>query len=415
MIPKILYLFPDTNLFAQCRALEELDWNRWGDFSEVNLIVSRPVQAEIDHQKNKGGERLAKRAKAASSLLREIILGSSDHKLVKDASPTVKLFIKTALKPNPALSDQLDYELNDDQLVGIVHGFAGDHPGHDVRVLTHDTGPMASAKMVGVEIAPIPDEWLLPPETSDKDKAIKALEAKVKRLEASEPIIQIGLTDAGGKAVKALEGERTVYEPLTAAEIEELVTRIKHRFPMVTDFSPPPKPMQAFSSQALLGFEQTYEAPTEKEITKYQTELYPKWHSDCRAVFKKLHNVALHPLIGRLRPDGSFGSSRKADCVGKSPFRRSNRAPNITARRKSGQWRKFTTSGDLAEACHFGLDICISIRVSMPCLLGESDETRPIWPADPTPSRSPRVSAFITVNLGDTSCPLNPARLVSLF
>jgi hypothetical protein len=93
----------------------------------------------------------------------------------------------------------------------------------------------------------------------------------------------------------------------------------------------------------------------------------------------------------------------------------SNRAANITARLKGGQYRKFTTSGNLAQACLFGLDICISIRVSMPYLLGENDEPRPIWLADPTPSRSPRISAFITVYLGDTSCLLNPARLVSPF
>ncbi|MEH2561857.1 hypothetical protein [Bradyrhizobium sp. AZCC 2289] len=121
MSPRILYLFPDTNLFAR-RALEELDWDRWGDFAEVHLIVSRPVQAEVDHQKNKGGERLARRAKAASSLFREIILGNSDNKQITSASPAVKLFIRTALKPDPALSDQLDYQLNDDQLVGVAHG-----------------------------------------------------------------------------------------------------------------------------------------------------------------------------------------------------------------------------------------------------------------------------------------------------
>ena len=39
----------------------------------------------------------------------------------------------------------------------------------------------------------------------------------------------------------------------------------------------------------------------------------------------------------------------------------------------------------------------------------------PIWLADPTPSPSPRISAYITVYLGDTSCLLNSARLVSLF
>src|SRR6185312_14749549 len=109
-----LYLFPDTNLFAQCRALEELDWDRWGDFDEVHLLVSRPVQAEIDNQKNKGGERLARRAKVTSSLFREIILGSSDRKVIRSDAPAVKLFIANGLKPNPTLGDQLDYQHNDD-------------------------------------------------------------------------------------------------------------------------------------------------------------------------------------------------------------------------------------------------------------------------------------------------------------
>lgn len=39
-----LYLFPDTNLFIQCRPLEELDWTQWSAFDQVHLIVSRPVQ-----------------------------------------------------------------------------------------------------------------------------------------------------------------------------------------------------------------------------------------------------------------------------------------------------------------------------------------------------------------------------------
>ncbi|MBH5372251.1 PIN domain-containing protein [Bradyrhizobium glycinis] len=209
---KILYLFPDTNLFAQCRALDELDWARWGDADEIHLIVSRPVQAEIDRQKNKGSDRLARRAKATSSLFREIILSTSDHKVVAGPSPTVKLFILNSLKPDSALKDQLDYEHNDDALVGIAHAFASKHSGKDVRVLTHDTGPMASAKMVGVAIAPIPDDWLLEPESTEKDKIIKALETKVKQLERSEPAIRIACIDVDQKPLKRLEGEVIVYQ-----------------------------------------------------------------------------------------------------------------------------------------------------------------------------------------------------------
>ena len=45
MADRILYLFPDTNLFIQCRPLSELGWDRWGAFDEIHLIVlvrSRP-------------------------------------------------------------------------------------------------------------------------------------------------------------------------------------------------------------------------------------------------------------------------------------------------------------------------------------------------------------------------------------
>ena len=52
---KILYFFPDTNLFIQCKPLKDIDWSDFNDFEEIHLIVSRPVQKEIDFQKNKSG------------------------------------------------------------------------------------------------------------------------------------------------------------------------------------------------------------------------------------------------------------------------------------------------------------------------------------------------------------------------
>ena len=43
MSEKTLYLFPDTNLFIQCKPLAELDWSEWSEFTEISLIVCRPV------------------------------------------------------------------------------------------------------------------------------------------------------------------------------------------------------------------------------------------------------------------------------------------------------------------------------------------------------------------------------------
>lgn len=291
MAPRILHLFPDTNLFAQCRPLEELDWERWGNYDEVHLIVSRPVQTEIDHHKNRGSDRLARRAKLTSSLLREVILAPSNFKLIAYPTRTVKLFLKTALRPATNVADQLNYEFNDDQLVGIAYEFSKGQAKEDVRVLTHDTGPMASAKTVGLEIAAIPDEWLLPPEASEKDKAMKALEAKVRRLEGAEPRVQIGFMAQDGQATKEWRGEITLFEALTGAEVSAVLKHLKSRFPMQTDFTAPPSPAITYSTK-LLNIEPVYEPPAERLVTKYQADRYPAWLKACETYFRKLHKTA---------------------------------------------------------------------------------------------------------------------------
>ena len=131
--------FVDTNLFLQCRPLEQLDWTVLGDFAEVRLIVSRPVQREIDHLKNKGSDRPANRARAASAMFREMRL--EGQKVVREAGPRVVLSVERQHAPAPSLEDQLDYQERDDQLVGTLHEFVRRREGTDARLLTHDTTP----------------------------------------------------------------------------------------------------------------------------------------------------------------------------------------------------------------------------------------------------------------------------------
>jgi hypothetical protein len=85
-----LYLFPDTNLFIQCKELRELDWSGWKSFEEVHLIVCRPVQREIDDQCKRGNSRVANRArKTYSSLFRKIATGVDDYVLIQESEPRV--------------------------------------------------------------------------------------------------------------------------------------------------------------------------------------------------------------------------------------------------------------------------------------------------------------------------------------
>jgi hypothetical protein len=287
-----LILFPDTNLFVQCRALHELDWQRYG-FDDIQLIVCRPIQAEIDNQKNKGGDRLARRARSASSLFREIILNNNGHKILRESDPSVKLLIEPQLRPADGLN--IDYSQSDDRLVGIAAEYQRQHPDADVRVLTHDTGPMATARSIGVGLAPIPDEWLRTPEPSEADKTIKGLRDEVARLKSTEPIVDITFAGAD-QSDPILEGEVVFYDPLTRRELDEQMERIRQAFPIATDFSRPKPPEQLHQF-----FEIVYEGPSEREISQYRSDHFA-WIDACEKALKGLNAWTQQ----RRTPDAQF-------------------------------------------------------------------------------------------------------------
>lgn len=293
MTRKIVYLFPDTNLFVQGRPLEDLDWSEWAEFDEVQLIVTRPVQKEIDNQKNRGRERLGRRARSTSSLFRETIQSDQDHKLVRDAGPCVKLFIKPEYTPSPALSDRLNYQERDDQLVGTVYAFKQQHPDADARLLTHDTGPMATAQMVGVPVAVIPDDWLLSPESSQEEKKIGALESELARLKKSAPDFHIKCLDGDGNEIEKLHAEFVRYEALTDEELAALMDRVKVRFPVATDFGKrePAARKTKIPGLNISGPTETFTPATDEEIAAYRDEKHPAWLEQCEDILRKYHDT----------------------------------------------------------------------------------------------------------------------------
>ena len=134
MSNRVLHLFCDTNLLFECKLLEQLDWPRWKTFDEVRLVVTR----EVDHRK-KGSRRATRRARAVSSMFREM-LPDGGEKVVRDAAPRVILRVDTRLARNPDLAGTLNYDERDDQLLGTLHKFVVDNPDEDARLLTQEVG-----------------------------------------------------------------------------------------------------------------------------------------------------------------------------------------------------------------------------------------------------------------------------------
>ena len=288
---KILHLFPDTNLFIQCRALEEFDWSVWAEFDEVHLIVCRPVQREIDNQKGKGDDRIGRRARQAHSQFRKIILSENGLKLIRETRPQVRLLVEPSYLPNPALADRLDYTKVDDEIVGCVHAHMELNPESDTRLLTHDSGPMASARMLSVPFVSIPDNWLLQPESNEEERENIRLKKELARLKMAEPQFAISCFDNEGSEINSLKFEYSIYEPLTENEISTYMDSLKEQFPLTTDFGPH-EPMERQSQKlasVFLGMKETFTPASEQEIAEYTKTVYPGWVERCEHILRQLH------------------------------------------------------------------------------------------------------------------------------
>ena len=238
MADRVLYLFPDTNLFIQCRPLENIDWTTWGSFDEIHLLVCRPVQSEIDNQKNRGNGRVARRATTTYQRFRDIVTGDVGYSFVRADHPRVALYLEAPSRPSPELEDLLDYGKPDDEIVGHCYRYRQENADADVRLLTHDGGAMMAAKSVGVPFEPIPDSWILPAENSAVERENARLKNEVNRLKKAEPEFRIRCLADRGRAVETVDIECQIYHPLAEDDIAELIEALKKRCPVSDDFGP---------------------------------------------------------------------------------------------------------------------------------------------------------------------------------
>ena len=229
MTSSILYYFADTNLFLQCRPLEQLDWSPWDTFEEVRLIVSKPVLREIDYRKNKGNDRAGKRARAASAMLRQI--RNETHTVVRPSNPRVVLSVESNHQYSKDLEDRLDYQERDDQLIGTAYEFARRNQSCDVRLLTHDTTPMFTASGVDLPADLISDDWLLPPENTEMEKELASLRAENDRLKKAEPSISIRCIGQSDSQTERYKATYKRFDPLTDEQVDGLMQRLRAHFP----------------------------------------------------------------------------------------------------------------------------------------------------------------------------------------
>ncbi len=285
----IVFLFPDTNIFLQCRDLEELPWKEVTDSDHVTLIVSRPVQEEVDRLKQNGNARRAKRARRTNSLFRKLLVEGEDSLVIRKSAPRVELVL--ARPSTVDMPEGLDPTRADDQLVAEALALHSADPEVQVALLTNDTNPAMTARQHGLKFILAPVNWLLDPEPDGRDKQIRNLEERVRRIESSTPQIEI----------KPFRGEIPLNGPLvinikkyrapTEAEVGELIEEARTAVPATVDLSQaqPPKPRITF------GREYTYIPPSEDEVSRFEDEEHPAWIQELENFFGGLGSRLEYP------------------------------------------------------------------------------------------------------------------------
>ena len=288
---KILYFFPDTNIFIQCRSLEQLDWSNWDEYDEIHLIVCRPVQRQIDNQKIRGNDRIGRRSRKVHSLFRDLIVSGHDYKVVSETGPIVKLMFDPSCQPDSTLADRLNYQDCDDRIVGCIHSYRSKYPDLDIRLLSHDSGPMATSRMLSIPFVPVPDNWLRPPEPTDSDRDKIRMHEEIARLRNAEPSFSIIPLGNDGNESTIFESEWPSFEALTGKEVAMLVETLGAQFPAATEFGSrePREEKSRDMLSSLLGLKKVFVPATEKEIDEYTVTKYPEWLDECENILRCLH------------------------------------------------------------------------------------------------------------------------------
>lgn len=274
----------DTNLFFECKRLEELPWSDLV-VDPVVIALTKPVMGEIDKHK-KGGGRTRKRAIEISGRIRGMLAAQPPEIVIQETGPHVVLRLMPIVQPDPELASSLDYTINDDRIVGTVATLSKDERFASVSLLTDDSVAASTAQGLGVSFFLIPESWKRPPEETTEAKRIKELEKDISTYRAQEPSISIA--DVSGDPARA-HVIRRIALALERPEIDLLIDKLKARHHIKQDFATRESESQAD------GTEISYEAPNAETIEKYMSEAYPKWIGACRSIFEKLHNGRIEP------------------------------------------------------------------------------------------------------------------------
>ncbi|MFH0860340.1 MAG: PIN domain-containing protein [Candidatus Altiarchaeota archaeon] len=291
--------FVDSNLFLQCKKIQEIPWGDVSDEDSTLVLIPRPVQIEIDRLKQSGNTRLAKRAREANSFFRDMIDNNDTFQFNQNSKAICFKFA-----PNYKTSelekqdDRLDISKTDDEIIANAIIYRKETSDLDVFLLTHDTNPILTAKQCGLPYKRIPDSWLLAPELDSRDKRIAKLEEEIKTIKKSSPNVKIEHSIDSENSTDGYIEVKT-FNDLSEDEKSTIIDQLKSKFPLKDDFSFEhirKDRTRDYGVMSLLFGEKQFVPPDKEDIEDYKNNRYPDWINKVRSWLNEIPQYLQYPF-----------------------------------------------------------------------------------------------------------------------
>jgi len=287
LTPKVLKLVADTNLFLECLALKALPW---ADLKAdvIHVLVTRPVQEEIDNHKKDKNRRTFKKAIETNAIFREILKSGGKPYIISESNPTVELILLTDLEVDTEFEAKLKSGKNDDIIIGQLYALINVDQNADIKLFSDDTGPIHKSMSLKLPFMFIPEEWRKKVQNSPEETKVKSLEYDIERLRSQEPKISIEALNEAGEIIHDLGYDIIEHTELDESQIETLMSKLKTKFPMVESYEGINVEVKKPNALAM-GIRQTYVPASQNDINCYKSEKYPEWLETCRSILTTLH------------------------------------------------------------------------------------------------------------------------------
>jgi hypothetical protein len=275
----LVRLFVDTNVFIQLSDLKDLPWNGLFPMAKrIDILVSRTVIDELERHKNGTNDRRRNRARRALKLIKDASAATNFRLELPCNSIALWLVIANGPRPDWEALSMLDRQEPDDRLVAEAVAF-----GNGAFLLSHDSGPLIRARLVGLSAFEPPEPWLLPPERTDDQRKISQLEQKLRDALSDRPqvLASFGSLEAPQEKFEFIV---PVLQPLPASTQSKLVSGYLDLHP--------PKRRESIASRYMEtlhpGF--TYGSDADRS---YNREL-DKYEDEVEKYFSTLHQAVLY-------------------------------------------------------------------------------------------------------------------------